>query len=72
MRLGDLRLPRSQVESGKRADRPKLAAALAACRIHGAKLFLLRVEPMSGPTPPLRRINLVGDELYDPIFSYGV
>jgi DNA invertase Pin-like site-specific DNA recombinase len=28
----------TEVESGKRKDRPQLAAALAACRLHRAKL----------------------------------
>ena len=32
----------TEVESGKRADRPKLAQALAACRLHRAKLIIAK------------------------------
>jgi DNA invertase Pin-like site-specific DNA recombinase len=31
-----------EIESGKRKDRPKLADALAACRVHGAKLIIAK------------------------------
>ena len=36
-----------EVESGKRSDRPKLAEALAACRLHGAKLVIARLDRLS-------------------------
>jgi DNA invertase Pin-like site-specific DNA recombinase len=36
-----------EVESGKRADRPQLEAALAACRLHGAKLVIAKLDRLS-------------------------
>ncbi|KMO38587.1 resolvase [Methylobacterium variabile] len=36
-----------EVESGKRADRPKLAEALRLCRLHGAKLLIAKFDRLS-------------------------
>jgi DNA invertase Pin-like site-specific DNA recombinase len=36
-----------EVESSKRKDRPKLAKALAACRVHGAKLVIARLDRLA-------------------------
>jgi len=36
-----------EVESGKRTDRPQLDAALTACRLHGAKLVIAKLDRLS-------------------------
>ena len=36
-----------EVESGKRSDRPKLAEAIQACRVHGAKLVIAKLDCLS-------------------------
>lgn len=37
----------TEVESGKRSDRPQLAAALQACRLYGARLVIAKLDRLS-------------------------
>jgi DNA invertase Pin-like site-specific DNA recombinase len=37
----------TEVESGKKADRPQLDKALALCRLHGAKLVIAKLDRLS-------------------------
>ncbi|MHC2664572.1 recombinase family protein [Bradyrhizobium diazoefficiens] len=37
----------TEVESGKRSDRQQLQAALAACKLHGAKLVIAKLDRLS-------------------------
>jgi DNA invertase Pin-like site-specific DNA recombinase len=42
-----LRFCPPEIESGKRSDRPKLAEALKACRVHGAKLIIAKLDRLA-------------------------
>jgi DNA invertase Pin-like site-specific DNA recombinase len=44
---GQLISEHTEVEAGKKNDRPKLAVALAACRIHGATLIVAKLDRLS-------------------------
>jgi DNA invertase Pin-like site-specific DNA recombinase len=37
----------TEIETGKRADRPKLAAALKLCRVHGATLIIAKLDRLA-------------------------
>jgi hypothetical protein len=37
----------TEVESGKRSDRPKLAEALKVCRLHGTKLTIAKLDRLA-------------------------
>lgn len=46
-----------EVESGKRADRPELAKALAACRLHRATLCIAKLDRLSRSVSFISRLH---------------
>lgn len=61
---GDWQMVRefTEVESGKRSDRPQLQAALAACRMYGAKLVIAKLDRLSRNASFLLNLQEAGVE----------
>jgi DNA invertase Pin-like site-specific DNA recombinase len=53
----------TEVESGKRSNRPQLAAALAACRLHRAKLVVAKVDRLTRSSAFLNTLLAAGIEV---------
>ena len=52
----------TEVESGKRADRPQLARALAACRVHNATLVIAKLDRLARNVEFIARLMNSGVE----------
>lgn len=59
---GDLVAEFEEVESGKRADRPALDAALRECRLRGATLLIAKLDRLSRSVAFLSRLMEVGTD----------
>jgi DNA invertase Pin-like site-specific DNA recombinase len=59
---GDWQMVRefTEVESGKKDDRPKLQEALAACRMYGAKLVIAKLDRLSRNAAFLMNLQAAG------------
>ena len=68
---GDWRLVAevTEVESGKRSDRPKLAEALKLCRLHGAALIIAKLDRLARNVAFISNLMESGVEFHAVDFS---
>ena len=59
----------TEIESGKNADRPKLAAALKECRLRRAKLIIAKLDRLARNVAFVSNLMESGDFLASPTIS---